>query len=160
MDSELETIMENVVYPIQICIQYRAEASSIIKCPAGVLLYGKPGTGKTLTAKAIAKETGATFLNVKADVLIEKYIGESEKRVAAMFSLAKKLAPTILFLDEIDTVLFNRSTSSSHAAYSSSMGIFLSEWDGLLTSKDASLPVIVLGATNRPQDIDEAFKRR
>lgn len=76
-----------------------------------------------------------------------------------MFSLARKLAPSIIFIDEIDTILFNRNKSSSHVAYSSTLGIFLSEWDGLSASPN-SAPVIVLGATNRPQDIDDAFRRR
>jgi ATPase family AAA domain-containing protein 1 len=105
-------------------------------------------------------ETGVTFINIKASNLFEKYIGESEKIVAAVFSLARKLAPSVIFIDEIDTILFNRNQSSNaHAAYSSTLGLFLSEWDGLTASPEA-LPVVVLGATNRPQDIDEAFRRR
>lgn len=76
----------------------------------------------------------------------------------AMFSLARKLAPSIIFIDEIDTLLFNRN-GSTHHLYSSTHGVFLSEWDGLSSSPNAA-PVVILGATNRPQDIDDAFRRR
>lgn len=100
-----------------------------------------------------------TFINIKSSNLFDKYIGESEKIVSAMFSLARKLAPSVIFIDEIDTILFNRGNSSSHSSYSSTLGLFLSEWDGL-TSSPSSAPVVVLGATNRPQDIDDAFRRR
>jgi SpoVK/Ycf46/Vps4 family AAA+-type ATPase len=95
----------------------------------------------------------------KSSSVFEKYIGESEKTVTAIFSLARKLAPTVIFIDEIDTILSNRNTSSTQNAYSSTLGLFLSEWDGL-TSDPGEAPVVVLGATNRPQDIDDAFKRR
>lgn len=151
MDEEIESVMESIVYPIQMSnLCAGSVTASSFRCPTGVLLYGKPGTGKTLTAKAIAKETGVTFINIKSSNLFEKYIGESEKVVTALFSLARKLAPTVVFIDEIDTILFNRSNSSAHASYSSTLGLFLSEWDGL-TSNPNQAPVVVLGATNRPQ---------
>ena len=115
-----------------------------------------------MTAKAIAKEAGATFINVKTSTLIDKYVGETDKLVHGLFCFARKLAPSIIFIDEIDTLLSSRGAGGSFGAkvYDTMQGIFLQEWDGLSTTTGANGPVIVLGATNRPNDIDKAFLRR
>lgn len=84
MEEQLDSVMENIVYPIQMHTMYRSTAGAI-KCPTGVLLYGRPGTGKTLTAKAVAKETGVTFLNIKSSMLFEKYIGKESSSL--LFSM-------------------------------------------------------------------------
>ncbi|KAL8127896.1 hypothetical protein AgCh_014732 [Apium graveolens] len=123
----------------------------------GVLLYGPPGTGKTMLAKAIAKESGATFINVKLSTIVRKWIGDAEKFVAALFSLAHKLQPAILFIDEVDSCLSKRN-AKDHAIDTRMKTEFMMLWDGLITDQNAR--VMVLAATNRPSELDEAVLRR
>lgn len=131
--------------------------SKLYQPPSGILLYGPPGCGKTLIAKALAAESGARFINVPLSLLLDKWVGETEKYVEALFSLARKIQPTIIFIDEIDSL--TRRRSELDASWNSTMkSQFLGLWDGLLT--DRRNRVVLLGATNRRQDIDEAFLRR
>ena len=130
--------------------------SDLLKIPKGILLYGEPGCGKTMIAKALAKESNSTFLNIRMSTLLNMYLGESEKTVKAIFSVAKENQPCIIFIDEIDSLTRSRSNSDNEAM-SSIKSELLSAWDGLLERGDQ---IVVLGATNRPQDIDPAFKRR
>ncbi|KAJ9546230.1 hypothetical protein OSB04_025937 [Centaurea solstitialis] len=123
----------------------------------GVLLYGPPGTGKTMLAKAIAKESGAVFINVKTSDLMSKWFGDAQKLVAAIFSLAYKLQPAIIFIDEVDSFLGQRR-ATDHEAVTNMKTEFMALWDGFTT--DQSARVMVLAATNRPSDLDEAILRR
>ncbi|CAK8567645.1 unnamed protein product [Lathyrus sativus] len=123
----------------------------------GVLLYGPPGTGKTMLAKAIAKESGAVFINVKISNLMSKWFGDAQKLVSAVFSLADKLQPAIIFIDEVDSFLGQRR-SSDHEAMLNMKTEFMALWDGFTTNKNAR--VMVLAATNRPSELDEAILRR
>ena len=161
MTSELEEVRDNVVLPMQVWKQFGSEASDMMSCPAGVLLYGKPGTGKTLTAMALAAESGASFLNVKSADLMDKFIGESDKLVRALFTLSRKIAPTIIFIDEIDTMIRKRENNANENI-ASLQGILLAEWDGLKdqNARCVAAPVVILGATNRPMDLDPAILRR
>lgn len=174
--------------------------SELIRPPKGILLFGPPGTGKTMMAKAIAKESSAAFINLKVSTLLNKWFGESEKLVRATFTLAWKLSPCIIFIDELESFLRKRGETSEHQAVSNMKAEFMSLWDGLNTnlfvqpkktftfmekvtnlffskpdksvqSKDKSeqkliearkkmFGVVVIGATNRPGDIDEAVLRR
>jgi ATPase family AAA domain-containing protein 1 len=109
-----------------------------------------------MLAKALAKESGATFINIPASSLTSKWFGESNKLVAALFSLARKTAPSIIFIDEIDSFLRERS-SGDHEVTALMKAEFMTHWDGLNSSTDR---IVVLGATNRPGDIDPAFLRR
>jgi len=155
MKEQLEVVKDNLILPMQMSRMHQCKG--MLACPTGALLYGRPGTGKTMTAKALAKEAKATFINVKASSIMDKWLGESDKMAAAIFSLSRKLAPTIIFIDEIDTLLKNRDRGHNEA-HATMQGVFLAEWDGLGTSTNK--PVVVLGATNRPQDLDKAFLRR
>jgi len=123
----------------------------------GVLLYGPPGTGKTMLAKAIAKESHACFINVRAATLQSKWFGDAQKLVTAVFTLALKLQPSIIFIDEIDSMLGKRH-SMEHEAVNNMKTEFMSLWDGFTT--DEYSQVMVLGATNRPWEVDEAVLRR
>ncbi|KUJ13279.1 AAA-domain-containing protein [Mollisia scopiformis] len=122
----------------------------------GLLLYGPPGTGKTLLAKAVAKESGATVLEVTAADLNDMYVGQGEKNVRAVFSLAKKLSPCVVFIDEADAIFAARHEGMNRSAHREMINQFLREWDGLTTDTSAFIMV----ATNRPFDIDEAVLRR
>ncbi|KAK4155245.1 hypothetical protein C8A00DRAFT_42129 [Chaetomidium leptoderma] len=126
----------------------------------GCLLYGPPGTGKTLLAKAVAKESGASMLEVSAADINDKWVGQSEKNVQALFSLARKLAPCVIFLDEADALLAARRSGPARAAYRETITQFLREWDGLTTNGGAGPPLFIMVATNRPFDLDEAVLRR
>ena len=120
----------------------------------GLLLYGPPGTGKTLLAKAVAKESGATVLEVSGAQVYEKYVGEGEKMVKAVFSLAKKLSPCVVFIDEADA-LFGSRGQAHRNTHREMINQFLREWDGM---EDHSAFIMV--ATNRPFDLDDAVLRR
>lgn len=123
----------------------------------GLLLYGPPGTGKTLAAKAVAKESGATMLEVSAADLNDMYVGEGEKNVQALFSLAKKLSPCVVFLDEADAMFSARSAQGRRVSHRELLNQFLKEWDGM--SNDSGSAFIMV-ATNRPMDLDDAVLRR
>lgn len=113
LEDAIDEVKDNVVLPLQIW-KYHKSYATISPCPAGVLLYGPPGTGKSLIAKAIAKEAGATFISIKASSILDKFVGESEKLALAIFKLGRKLAPSIIFIDEIETLLQKRSSDGHH----------------------------------------------
>ncbi|KAI1495851.1 hypothetical protein F5X99DRAFT_402266 [Biscogniauxia marginata] len=120
----------------------------------GCLLYGPPGTGKTLLAKAVAKESGANMIEVSGAGINNMYVGESEKNVRALFSLAKKKEPMVIFIDEADALLGARG-GRENVAKRETINQFLREWDGMDKMK-----AFIMVATNRPFDLDEAVLRR
>ncbi|XP_050129586.1 uncharacterized protein LOC126606264 isoform X2 [Malus sylvestris] len=124
----------------------------------GILLFGPPGTGKTLLAKALATEAGANFISITGSTLTSKWFGDAEKLTKALFSFASKLAPVIIFVDEVDSLLGARGGSFEHEATRRMRNEFMAAWDGL-RSKD-SQRILILGATNRPFDLDDAVIRR
>lgn len=130
--------------------------SQLCQAPKGVLLHGPPGCGKTLIAKATAKEAGMIFISLDVSMLTDKWYGESQKLASAVFSLASKIQPCIIFIDEIDSFLRSRN-STDHEATAMMKTQFMMLWDGLNTDNSN---VIIMGATNRPQDLDKAILRR
>ncbi|KAI1842764.1 hypothetical protein JX266_011085 [Neoarthrinium moseri] len=121
----------------------------------GCLLYGPPGTGKTLLAKAVAKESGANMVEVSGASINQMYVGESEKNIRGLFSLAKKKEPLVIFIDEADALLGARGRRNDGGGRRDVINQFLREWDGMDTSK-----AFIMVATNRPFDLDEAVLRR
>ncbi|TEB39975.1 ATPase [Coprinellus micaceus] len=155
LDPIISNLRESVIYPL-LYPNLFTQSSSLLGAPKGVLLFGPPGCGKTMLAKALAKESGATFINIAASVLTNKWYGESNKLVAGLFSLARKTQPSIIFIDEIDSFLRER-TKGDHEVTGMMKAEFMTLWDGLTSSSDR---ILVLGATNRPNDIDSAILRR
>ncbi|PAN43645.1 hypothetical protein PAHAL_8G252500 [Panicum hallii] len=156
LENVKDTLKELVMLPLQ-----RPELfckGQLTKPCKGILLFGPPGTGKTMLAKAVATEAGANFINISMSSITSKWFGEGEKFVKAVFSLASKIAPSVIFIDEVDSMLGRRENPGEHEAMRKMKNEFMVNWDGLRT-KDKER-VLVLGATNRPFDLDEAVIRR
>lgn len=148
-----KTIKEIVVWPM-----LRPDIFTGLRGPPkGLLLFGPPGTGKTLIGKCIASQSKSTFFSISASSLTSKWVGEGEKMVRAMFAVARCHQPAVVFIDEIDSLLSQRS-DGEHEASRRIKTEFLIQLDGAATLSDER--ILVIGATNRPQEIDEAARRR
>jgi transitional endoplasmic reticulum ATPase len=153
LDEVKEALKEAVEWPLKYSGLFLKAGTNP---PKGIILYGKPGTGKTYLAKAVASQSGVNFISVKGPQLMSKYIGESEKGVRELFKKARQAAPTILFLDEIDSLCPRRSGNSSGDSVADRvLSQFLTEMDGIEDLKG----VVVLAATNRIDMIDPALLR-
>lgn len=148
-----EALKETVEWPLKYADLFaRADTNP----PKGIILHGKPGTGKTYLAKALASESGVNFISVKGPQILSRYIGESEKGVRELFRMARQASPCILFLDEIDSLVPRRSSDGAGSGVIERViGQFLTEMDGIEDLKG----VIVLAATNRIDLIDPALLR-
>ncbi|KAL8064077.1 hypothetical protein ABFS82_01G067200 [Erythranthe guttata] len=155
LDELKESLQELVMLPLRRPDLFEG---GLLKPCRGILLFGPPGTGKTMMAKAIANEAGASFINVSMSTITSKWFGEDEKNVRALFTLAAKVSPTIIFVDEVDSMLGQRNKAGEHEAMRKIKNEFMTHWDGLLTKPGER--ILVLAATNRPFDLDEAIIRR
>ncbi|XP_057473261.1 ribosome biogenesis ATPase RIX7-like isoform X2 [Actinidia eriantha] len=155
LDEIKESLQELVMLPLRRPDLFKG---GLLKPCRGILLFGPPGTGKTMLAKAIANEAGASFINVSMSTITSKWFGEDEKNVRALFTLAAKVSPTIIFVDEVDSMLGQRTRVGEHEAMRKIKNEFMAHWDGLLTKPGER--ILVLAATNRPFDLDEAIIRR
>ena len=151
-------VFETVVWPIHHPSLFTGPRAP----PKGLLLFGPPGTGKTMIGRAVASEIAASFFNVSAANLCSKWIGEGEKMVRALFAVARHLAPSVVFVDEVDSVLGARS-SGEHESSRRLKTQLLIEMEGIgdgTTPGAKPRPMLVIGATNRPEELDEAARRR
>jgi transitional endoplasmic reticulum ATPase len=148
-----EELAEAIEWPLKHAHLF-AEAS--VEPPKGILLYGPPGTGKTMIAKAVAATSEANFISIKGPELISKWVGESEKGVREVFRKARQAAPCVIFFDELDAIAPRRGGSEGDSHVTERViSQMLTELDGLEDLKG----VVVIGATNRPDIIDEALLR-
>lgn len=127
------------------------------KPPKGILLFGPPGTGKTFLGRWIASETQSTFFEITVSTLNSKWIGEGEKTIRAMFAVARARQPSVIFIDEIDSLLKSRC-DSEHESSRRMKTEFFTQFEGVTTATDEKL--LIIGTTNRPEDLDEAARRR
>lgn len=156
LEDAKRALRESIVYPAQ-----RRDLFPL-GWPRGILLYGPPGNGKTLIAAATASEIAGYFINVDAASMMSKWLGEAEKNVAKLFSMARKIAqkenvPVILFVDELDSLLGTRANEVGGEIRVKNQ--FLTEMDGI-NSKSKELQMYVIGATNKPWSLDWPFLRR
>ncbi|KAI1269913.1 putative AAA family ATPase/60S ribosome export protein Rix7 [Xylariaceae sp. FL1019] len=151
LENVREELMFSIVRPIE---NPQAFAALGIEAPSGVLLWGPPGCGKTLLAKAVANESKANFISVKGPELLNKYVGESERSVRQVFSRARASAPCVVFFDELDALVPRRDSSGTDSS-ARVVNQLLTELDGMSSRSG----VYVIGATNRPDMIDPAILR-
>ncbi len=154
LDEQIQELVESVELPLKKPETF--ERIGIIP-PKGVLLHGSPGTGKTLLAKAVANRTDATFIRVVGSELVQKYIGDGAKLVRDIFEMARKKAPSIIFIDELDAIATIRlnDTSGADREVQRTLMQLLSEMDGF----DSRGDVRIIAATNRPDALDPAILR-
>ncbi|XP_062122161.1 fidgetin-like protein 1 isoform X1 [Drosophila sulfurigaster albostrigata] len=147
------TFMETIIHPLQRPDLFKG----VRRPPRGVLLFGPPGTGKTLIAKCIASQSRATFFSINPSSLTSKWVGEGEKLVKTLFAVAAAHQPAIIFMDEVDSLLSQRS-DNEHESSRRLKNEFFIQLDGAATNEDDN--IMIIGATNRPQELDEAVRRR
>ncbi len=152
LDKTKQALKESVEWPIKNPESFKRLG---IRAPRGILLYGSPGTGKTLLAKAVAKESESNFIHVKGPSLLSMWVGKSEEGVRKVFERARQVAPCVVFFDEIDSLAGRRGIDAGTKVTERVLNQLLSEMDGLEDLKD----VTVIGATNRPDMLDPALLR-
>jgi len=153
LDDAQEKLREGIELPLK---HPEAFHRLGIRPAKGFLLYGPPGTGKTLLAKAVAKEAEANFISIKSSDLLSKWYGESEQQIAKLFARARQVAPCVVFIDEIDSLVPARGSGAGEPQVTARVvNTILAEMDGL----EELQSVVVIGATNRPTLVDPALLR-
>jgi transitional endoplasmic reticulum ATPase len=152
LDEAKQALTESVDWPLK---YPEAFESTGIRPPRGILLYGPPGTGKTLLVRALATESELNFISIKGPELLSKWVGESERAVREIFRKAKQASPSLIFFDELDSVVPARGSGTESHVTERVVSQFLTELDGLVELKD----VVVLAATNRPDLVDRSLLR-
>jgi transitional endoplasmic reticulum ATPase len=152
LEEAKQAMIESVEWPLKYAEAFTAVG---VRPPKGILLYGLPGTGKTLLVRALATEARVNFISIKGPELISKWVGESERAVREVFRKARAAAPAIVFFDEIDSVVPARGSGSESHVTERMVSQFLTELDGLEELKD----VVVVAATNRPDLVDRSLLR-
>ena len=155
LDFAKKTINEIIIWPM-----LRPDIFKGIRAPPrGIMFFGPPGTGKTLLGKAIAAQSKSTFLSISASTITSKWVGEGEKMVRTMFAIAAINQPSVVFIDEIDSLLSSRNDSENEGSRRIKTE-FLIQLDGANTFAGEEARILIIGATNRPDDLDEAVRRR
>lgn len=152
LDEIKRELMEAIEWPIK---QPEAFVAMGIRPPKGIFLYGPPGCGKTLLAKAVAGESEANFISIKGPEILSKWVGESEKAMREIFRKARQAAPTVIFFDEIDAIAPRRGGEEGTRVSERLVNQLLTELDGL----EELSQVVVIGATNRPDMVDPGLLR-
>jgi len=152
LDEVKQHLKESVEWPIKTPEIFQRLG---IKPPKGILLYGPPGCGKTLLARAVATESEANFISIKGPEVFSKWVGESEKAIREVFRKARMAAPAVIFFDEMDSLTPQRGGGSDSGVSERVISQLLTEMDGILTLQD----IVVVAATNRPNLIDPAVLR-
>ncbi len=152
LESIKKQLKEAIEWPLKYPDLFKKAGVRPVK---GILLYGPPGCGKTLLAKAVATESQFNFITVKGPEIISKYVGDSEKRIRDIFKKARKSAPTIIYFDDIDAISVGRGDSMGTQVYNSVVNQILTEMDGIESQKG----VVIIASTNRPDIMDPSFLR-
>ncbi len=152
LEDVKQALKEMVEWPLKNAESFKRVG---IQPPRGILLYGPPGTGKTLLAKAVANESGANFISIKGPEMLSKWVGESEQRIRELFRRARQVAPSIIFLDEVDSIVPKRGLNYGTHVTENVVSQLLTEISGLEELKN----VVIIAATNRPDMIDPALLR-
>ena len=152
LEEAKQALIESVEWPLKFPEAFETVG---VRPPRGILLYGMPGTGKTLLVRALATESNLNFISVKGPELLSKWVGESERAVREIFRKARQAAPALVFFDEVDSIVPARGAGSESHVTERVVSQFLTELDGLVELKD----VVVIAATNRPDLLDRSLLR-